>query len=138
MALCLFLENNVNRETILNHWRPLRLRAIRVGKGLSLTDVSNRLNLAKAQILSWELGTKLKAYRDKDRIYQAYEITAEDLVPTEDEVNRMHALLTTYTPGEIQMAQDLLIADARCTKYDETRQRSIKKDQAIFRNVHAV
>lgn len=116
-------KSRYTREIIRKHWRPLRLRAIRLSKGLSLTAISERMGLTKAQINGWELGTRFEKYRNKKLIFQAYEVNEKDVEPTPNELTRLQQLLDKYTKEEIQMAYDIQTAEDRCRRYDESRRR---------------
>jgi transcriptional regulator with XRE-family HTH domain len=125
----------MKRELILKHWKPIRLRALRISKGFTNKEIAARAGLSSTQINSWELGTKFANYANKQVIYKAYDITAEELEPQEQQVDRICALMNEFSREEIQMAYDLQVAEERCNRFDASRARASFNERLNYKKL---
>lgn len=122
-------------ELVKRHYKPLKLRAIRMAKGLSLKAISDRMGLSSTQIVSIELGHLFKGYKRKDDLCIAYGVDPYDLEPSLTDIDRISSLYLNYTREELQIALDLQTADQRTATYKANRRKSFLKHKEEYKAI---
>lgn len=122
-------------ELVYRYFEPLKLRAIRLSRGENLNAIVARCPYAKSHILTIERGHLYGGLKDKETIYNAYQITEKDVTPTLTEVNRLVELLSNYSTLELQMALDLKDAETRTQRYLDNRRKHVIKFRQELKEV---
>lgn len=122
-------------ELVKRHFKPLKLRAIRMARNISLTAIGDKMGLSNTHIVSIELGHLFKGYKRKDELYAAYGVDPQDIEPSLTDIDRLSFLYLNYTREELQMALDLQTADQRTAKYKANRRKSFLKYKEEYKAI---